>query len=344
MPNETLIGQLDVLREDYLQQQKAATALQKTFKIVTDTQNKAQKALFDYAAKNTGLDVSSAQETFSQLRLKENTIDPLLPDLRRELKLLAGLTASLKDASVALRSEPVDVTRLDKAVAVLQSARSQEVSDLIPELNQELELAQRNLGNEFGAKLRDALAAQGVSIGGRASKFEIGRFGMEANFAKRFITLRYGQDVVVPRAPITVEAALKAYQNAAKAIMERGQDGKAWVAQFYEAYQRVRRKLNIDGMRVNIVDCYVEMTILRQGRAFYIEPGKHSIVDYTRAQFIYDFYEFATHQRITDNGLVIRAHSSTKSQTDNPAKSMWIVEGDTPYDGRYIADLEFEKG
>jgi len=343
MPNESLIGQLDVLREAYLQQHKAATALQKSLKIVADTQSKAQKALFDYAANNTGLDVTGAQETFSQLRLKETTIDPLLPDLRRELKTLAKVTASLKDASVALRSEPVDVTRLDKAVTVLQTARSQEIVDLIPELNQELELAQRSLGDEFGAKLRDALAAQGMRIGGRAPKFEIGRFVLEANFAKRFITLRYGNDVVVPRAPITVEATLKAYQNAAKAIMERPQDGKAWVAQLYEAYQRVRRKLNLGGTRVNIVDCYVEMAILRQGRAFYIEPGKHSISDYSRAQFVYDFYEFATHQRITDNGLVIRAHSSTKSQTDNPAKSMWIVEGDTPYDGRYIADVEFEE-
>ena len=39
----------------------------------------------------------------------------------------------------------------------------------------------------------------------------------------------------------------------------------------------------------------------------------------------------------------MKAHSATKSQTDNPTKSMWIVEGDTPYDGRYIADIEFAK-
>ena len=35
-------------------------------------------------------------------------------------------------------------------------------------------------------------------------------------------------------------------------------------------------------------------------------------------------------------------HGATKSQTDNPAKSMWIVEGDSPYDGHFIADIEFE--
>jgi hypothetical protein len=116
------------------------------------------------------------------------------------------------------------------------------------------------------------------------------------------------------------------------------------MAQFHEAYQRTRRKQAIDGTRVNIVDCYLEFVWLRQGRAFSSEPSKRTFTDYSRAQFIYDFYEFAGLQRLsTDNGQIVRAHSATKSQADSPAKSMWIVEGDTPYDGRYIADVEFEK-
>ncbi|MEO8392066.1 MAG: hypothetical protein ABI700_03650 [Chloroflexota bacterium] len=343
MLNETLISQLDDLREAYIQQQKAAASLQKTLKAVTDTQSKAQKSLRDYGAQNTGVKISGAQSTFGQLRLKEDTIDPLLPDLRRELKTLTGMISALKDASAALHSEPVDIVRLDKAMALLQTVQQHNILDLLPELGQELELAQRALGDEFGAKLRDALAGQGISIGGRAPKFEIGRFELEANFAKHFVILRYGKDVVVPRASITVEASVKAYQSAAKAISGRNQDGKAWIAQFYEADQRARRKLGSDGTRINIVDCYVELAFLRQGRAFLIEPSKRTFSDYSRAQFIYDFYEFANNQRLAHNGQVVRAHSATKSQADNPAKSMWIVEGDTPYDGRYIADVEFEK-
>jgi hypothetical protein len=35
------------------------------------------------------------------------------------------------------------------------------------------------------------------------------------------------------------------------------------------------------------------------------------------------------------------AHGATKSQTDNPERSFWIVEGDTPHAGRYIGDVEF---
>ncbi len=87
------------------------------------------------------------------------------------------------------------------------------------------------------------------------------------------------------------------------------------------------------------------MTLLRQGRAFASEPSKHTFTDYSRAQFEYDFYEFASRQHLAHDGpqghQVVKAHSAVKSQTDNPTKSMWIVEGDTPYDGRYIADIEF---
>jgi hypothetical protein len=342
MPNETIINQLDILREKYLLQQKIASALQASLKAIINAQSKTQKVLADYGIQNAGVDVSSALDVFAQLRLKEETIDPLLPDLRRELRSLAALIGALKDAAFALRSEPVDVIRLDKAIAQLQTAKQQDILDLLPELNQELDVAQRVLGDEFGQRLRAALAEQGISIGGRAPKFEIERFELEANFAARLITLRYGKDMVVPRVPITVEATTKAYLSASKLVSGRSQDGQAWITQFYEAYEMARRKKE-SGARVNIVDCYIELVMLRQGRAFVSEPSKRTFTDYTRAQFIYDFYEFTNRQRLVHKGQVVSAHVASKSQTDSPTKSMWIVEGDTPYDGRYIADVEFVK-
>lgn len=343
MPNETLLTQLDALREVYAQQQKAVSTLQTALKAFTDAQSKAQKALRDAAAQDVRLNTAGAQEAFSQTRLKEDAIDPLLPDLRRELKNLAIITGALKDAASALRSEPVDVVRLDKALTLLQTSKQQDIAPLLPQLSNELDVAQRALGDEFGQKLRDALAEQGVQIGGRAPKFEIGRFELEANFAKRFIILRYGKDIVVPRAPITVEAAIKAYQTASKMVAARNQDGKVWIAQFYDAWQIARRKRAIEGARANIVECYIELVLLRQGRAFASEPGKRTFTDYTRAQFIYDFSEFTDRRRLAHNGQVVKAHSATKSQTDSPTRTMWIVEGDTPYDGRYISDVEFVK-
>jgi hypothetical protein len=341
MPNEGLIGRVDALRDRYAGQQRATAALQTAFKAMTDAHGKTQRVLRDFATQQIGIGVEGAQQAFTGSRLREEVIDPLLPDLRRTAKGLGTLTGALREATAALRMDPIDVVRLDRALGVLQEARQPDVLDLLPELREELELAQRGLGDEFGQKLRVALADQGIAIGGRAPRFEIGRFELEANFAKRFIVLRYGKDVVVPRAPITVEAALRAYQGAAKAIMGRAQDGAAWIGQFHDAYETARRKREVRGARVNIVDCYLELVLLRQGRAFASEPSKRTFVDYLRAQFIYDFYEYADRRRLAHAGHRVKAHSATKSQTDSPARSMWIVEGDSPYDGRYIADIEF---
>jgi hypothetical protein len=235
----------------------------------------------------------------------------------------------------------VDVVRLDKALAALGMSKEQAVLDTLPELQSELDLAQRALGDEFGQKLRSALSAQNITIGGRPPKFEIGRFELDSNFARRFSVLRYGKDMVAPHVPITVEATLQAYQNAVKAIGGRKEDGGAWMAQLHDAYQLARRKRNVHAARINIVDVYLELVILRQGRAFASEPSKRTFADYSRAQFLYDFYEFTSRQRLAHQGQVVKVHSATKSQTDSPAKSMWVVEGDSPYDGQFIADIEF---
>lgn len=343
MPNESLLLQLTQLTDGYALRQKRANAVQAAFKLATDAQNKALKALRDYAEHDTTVDVQSAQAAFARVRVKEEGIDPLTPDLRRELKSLATLIAALKESVTALRAEPVDVVRLDKALAALQTSKEPAVADVVPALQSELDLAQRALGDEFGQKLRAALRELGVAIGGRPPKFEIGRFELDANFAKRACVLRYGKDIVAPHVSITVEATVKAYQAAAKAIQGRNVEGAAWLAQLHDAYQTVRRKRDLGSSRANIVDVYVEMVILRQGRAFAVEPSKRTFSDYSRAQFIYDFYEFTSRQRLAHQGQVVKVHSATKSQTDSPAKSMWLVEGDSPYDGRFVADIEFVK-
>ncbi len=343
MPNEPLLFQLIQLSEGYLLRQKRASAVQSAFKLVADSQAKTIKALREYAEHDTTVNVQGAQEAFARVRVKEETIDPLTPDLRREVKNLAVQIAALKECANALRSEPVDVVRLNKGLAVLQASQEKAVLDLIPEVKSELDLAQRALGDEFGQKLRATLAEIGVSIGGRPPKFEIGRYELDANFAKRVSVLRYGKDVVAPHISITVDATVKAYQAAVRAIQGRDVDGASWIVQFVDAFRGVERKREIQNGRVNLVDIYIEMVLMRQNRAFAIEPSKRTFADYSRAQFIYDFYEFAISRHLTHQGYSVMASQSTKSQTDSPAKSMWIVEGDSPYDGHFYSDIQLRK-
>jgi hypothetical protein len=342
MAHEGLIQQLDSLRAMYDQQQRRAHALQSALKALPAAQTNAQRILQDYQTQNATVNVDGIQGLLTDLRLKEEAIDPLMPELRREGKQLAAIITALKDSLAALRSDPVDVVRLGKALATLDTLPHEPIRSILPAAHDELNVAERQLSDAFGVRLRDALAAQGIALGARPPNFEIGRFELEANFAGRSLALRYGKDMVVPRLPITIDSAMKAYQTAVKTIIGRPLDAQNWIGTFHEAYINAQRKRASNASRVNIVDCYVEMVLLRQGRAFFSEPSKRTISDYTRPQFIYDFYEVTGKQRAAHDGRVVKASVATKSQTDNPMRSMWIVEGDSPHDGRYIGDVEFE--
>lgn len=213
----------------------------------------------------------------------------------------------------------------------------------MPALSQTLEQAQAQLGNEFGEALRHALGEMGIVVGGRPPRFEIGRFELEADFVNRNGALYYGKTLVVPKLKLSMDAVIKTYQQESKAIEGRNEDGVRWMQNLHDAWELARRKSERSTARINIVDCYYEMVLLRQGRNFNSAPSKRSFVDYSRAQFAFDFDEFTRRQRLAYEGLVVNAHTAMKSQADSPSKSLWIVEGNSPHDGRYIGDIEFVK-
>lgn len=347
MPDAALIGALEELRESYGQRQKLTANLLAALKGATGALGKAGRALRDYAERSpAGADgAARALETLSASRLRDEAIDPLLPGLRREARLLTAQTAALKDAAAALRAEVVDVIKLGHALAALQASRLPDpaVAALLPQLEDELEQGQRALGATFGLALRHALAERGVELGGRPPEFELGPFALVADFVSRSAALSYGKTLVARRVPLSVEAVIRAYEREAKAITGRDEDGARWIEQLHAAWETVRRRRGGAEPRANIVECYYELTLLRQPKGFRSAPSKHLFTDYSRAQFAHDFYTFTErrpqiHQRLRAFGLV-----ATKSQADSAERSIWIVEGDSPHAGRYIADVKFDK-
>ena len=348
MPNDSLISAIEGLRETYSQRQRATNGLLAALKGTTGALSKANRSLKEYADQNANLnrsEIAQAQQAFGAARLKDDAIDPLMPDLRREVKSLTGLVTALKDAQAALRGEAVDVVKLGHAYKALQESKLRDpaLDALLPQIDQELQQGQRALGDTFGVALRHALAELGIEIGGRPPRFEIGRFEIVADFVSRAASISYGKNLVSKRVPLSVEAVIKAYQRDAKAITGRNEDGARWIEQFYNAWENARRRRATSDQRANIVDCYYEQVLLRQARGFRSAPSKHVFVDYSRAQFAYDFFEFANQQRCDYRGLRVFGHGATKSQAESADKSIWIVEGPSPHDGRYIADVVFSK-
>ncbi len=340
MPDTTLTTQLDQLRDTYIQQQKTTNSLISSLKNASAAWNKLNRAIGDYAPIAVDTDhLAQAQQAFQQMPVKIAVEDVLIADLRQQNKALTHLITALKETSTALQSDPVDVIKLDHGYAVLRNFDLG--PDLLAELEQELQRAQEQLGNVFGVALHERLAELGIEMGGRAPRFEAGRFEIVANFISRKVSLNYGKMEVARNIPISIEAVIRAYQTAVKNIMGRNEDGEVWIKQFKAAYENARRLAEKSSPRVNIVDCYFQLVLMRQSRAFGLEPSKHTISDYTRPQFMYDFVRF---RNFVTDGQQIHTHVAAKSQTDALSKSMWMVDGDSPHSGYYVADIEFVRG
>lgn len=349
MSIEPLVNALDSMREQYAQRQKLSNNLQNALKGSTSALGKAERALRSYAEQNGATNntsvIDQARRTITGTRLKDDAIDPLMPDLRREAKLYTNLTAGLKDAATALRGESIDVVKLGRALQALQGVKIQDrtLAEILPQLEEELDRAQQQLSTTFGLPLRHAFEAQGIELGGRPPRFEIGRFEIDTNFSTRSAAILYGKEVVVKRVPLSTEAIVKAFQKAQKSILDRNEDPARWIEQLHTAWEYVRRKRAISEPRANIIECYIELLMIRQPRAFRLGPAKNTLAEYSRAQFAYDFAEFTSGRAPEFRGLRAFGLSATKSTADNPERSIWIVNGIAPHDGQYIADLKFDR-
>ena len=331
-----LIQALDGLRDGVAQKEKLIKTTLADFKNAAAITQKAAKRLPELAALNLGLNLPDAS-LFEAV--KEQGIDPFRASLQRELRAYGKTLAALKTALGALRAE-ADVVRLSKAYAGLEALGQPEFARHLATFQDHLKQANDDLAFGFGKQLKAALGERGLSLEVNGSKYEIGRFEVEVNFNKRAAALRYGKDVVIPKVTLSVEGVLKAYDAADKLITQRGEDGAKWLELLYKAWEGLSRKQASREPSVNLMECYLELTVLRQGRNFRIEPSKRSFADYTRAQFAYDLDQF---KGLKHNGNGVHLHVATKSQTDSPDRVIWLVTGDAPHDGKYMSAIVFEK-
>ena len=114
----------------------------------------------------------------------------------------------------------------------------------------------------------------------------------------------------------------------------------------HSSTQRIRSAQKLQespNSRVNIVDCYTNLVLrVRQNKQFANAPSKNGLVEYSRAQFAYDLYEYAIRSQTAYNRQVVMAHAAVKAQTDaGAAKTLWVVESENADIGRYIGDIEF---
>lgn len=345
MRDSELVDSLDALRVTALQRLKSANTLLASLKLVNTAQSKTLKALTDYSERTPSPDSSVALgETLAQSPLKTGA-ETLTAELKRDIRSLTGFSGALKAVISSLSAETIEVQALDKALKTLRASNSDDeaLAALLPRIEGELSQANQELGETFGEQLRDALAQRQIVIGGRPPTFEISRFELRTNPLKRKAGLFYGKIPVQENVPLGVASVLKAYDRAVQAVMGRAENGEQWIAQFYEAWTLARRRRDSTDLRVNVIDCYFELFLIRQKKGFSALPSKNGVIDYSRAQFAFDLAEFANRRRLAYKGEKVFISTATKTQAENIERSLWMVTGDGPNDGFFIGDMKFDR-
>lgn len=114
MPNSNLIIALEELQNIYTQRQKQANGLLAAVKNAVSASAKLNKNLTEFAPQSAVREkLDQAQQTLNSVQLKEDVSDLVTADLRREAKTLTAISVALKSALAALRSDSIDVVKLN---------------------------------------------------------------------------------------------------------------------------------------------------------------------------------------------------------------------------------------
>ncbi|MDW8300413.1 MAG: hypothetical protein RML95_13875 [Anaerolineae bacterium] len=353
MSQYELIDTLERLHETYSERCKRITALLNEVKADYKDQRKAQNRR------------NRIKDGYVQYRLfypedmpPEEAIAPDPPPavwaiqdsertrMRSNLNTLNRVVKALHFAAEALQTEPLDAVKLAKGQEMLKALRSAlpELPDILGRYEVILQATVERLSITFGATLRDAFAAEGLTLEGRPPHMHVGRFRIALDFTKRTANLSYGKEPVGKSVKLSAELILKAYRAAYKEIYEREMNGEEWIKQLYEAWRTTCFRQGSRESDASLVACYVELALQRQSDSFLRrEPRKSLFKEYTRAQFAYDADLFITRRGLRYDGWMPILRTASKAQTSSPERAIWIVSGDTPDIGSYFSTLAFRK-
>lgn len=268
--------------------------------------------------------------------------------LAGEVKLRQAIIKPLDQAQRALKDPHKNAVELHEATASLESA-PQEVSvpasydKLVKELRAIADDQLSELEFTFARDLREAFTAIGVELEGPPHEMIAELFVIRPDLRKKQVVITFSRQPVTKGAvKLNVEKVVSAYQKARKEICERKVDYDELLGELFEAYQRVLKLTDkAPGARVSIVQCYLELVLVRQPLGFRKDPNKSKFVDYPKTHFAYDMLEMRRQQKLSYNDQRLNLGTATMDVTSDSTKAMYLATGAN--DGQFIKDLYFTK-
>jgi hypothetical protein len=143
---------------------------------------------------------------------------------------------------------------------------------------------------------------------------------------------------------LSINAIVKAYDQQHKAIAQRTIDVASLPRPSSTRRGRTqlaKRQRPPAGKRINLVEVYSQVTLNRQTPRFWNSPARSNFKDYERAHFVRDLALAQAAPTVEAEGKTqhLRLGVATKSNADNPMRSIWLPQG--ALDGEYYSDLTF---
>lgn len=288
------------------------------------------------AASQTAIDASELAAEVNEARRQ----------LTGEVKLLQAIIKPLDRAQRALKDPHRNAVALHEAADALSQppegvAAPKGYEKLVKQLRALADEKLSELEFTFARDLREAFAESSIKLAGPPTKLVADLFVIEPDLRKKQVQMTFSRQPITRGAiKLDVEKVVTSYQRARREICEREVSLDELLKDLFEAYCRTL-KLNDDkmGARVNIVECYRELVMVRQPMAFRRTPARSSFVDYPKTHFIHDMLQLRRQRRMDYQSYRLNLGVSTIEVGADSTRAMFMATGAT--EGQFIKDLYF---
>ncbi len=276
----------------------------------------------------------------AQLQAAQSALEP-------QYHALHNAVAALKRAAALAGEETLDAIAMHKHLTRLQEAAAAvhdpTVDGAVATFAEQTQHGLDSLAFEFARDLKHVFERRGQEVQGRPPTLVVDSLALQIDMGARKAQWFYGKEPLTKPLPLSLDALVKAYDQQQKAVMQRAIDTPAFVAELYKAWQDQldKRSRAPAGKRINIVEIYSQVTLNRQSQRFWNSPARSTFKDYERAHFVRDLALAQAAPTVEVDGVTqhLRLGVATKSQADNPMRSIWLPQ--SALDGEYYSDLTF---
>lgn len=268
-------------------------------------------------------------------------------ELEPRLKALQAANSALKRATRLAGEEKSDALAMQKALLKLQATAepiaSAQLDQAVSAFAEQTREALDALAFQFARDLKEVFEQRGQSVSGRPPTLVVDSLVLHIDIATRKAQWFYGREALTRPIPLSLTTILKAYDQKRRSVLERTIDVAAFLAELHRAWQDCldKRQRPPVGKRINVVETYSQLVLNRQSARFWNSPSRSTFKDYERSFFVRDLVLAQTAPTLGADGktLHLRLGVATKSQADNPMRSIWLPQ--SALDGEYYADLAF---